>query len=172
MTMEAYTLDELRDELHDMSSEILKLLVQCGMDLVVTTNFAEKTRTYRIISDERHPMREFMDLVKGPSMDLRIEITTNELDEEMASPQLIYNTLSVCHSIAESMLNMFLSMAEATMTEDKESWEKARTLMPDAVAALEGTFKQTQARRTIQEALSKIGLGSIATIRPPSKATN
>ena len=172
MTQVAYSIGEFKEELHAINKQILNNLVQCGLDLAVTTDSVQKVKVFRIIRDERNPMRKFMDLVQGPSFNMRIEVTMYDPEDPTEEPQLIYNTLMLCKANSESLLNTFFSMAEATMHGNKENWEKARALMPDATAALEELFAKQTIGEKIQEALDRIRLGDLSSIRPPSKFTN
>lgn len=172
MTQQAYTIGEFKHELHAINKQILNNLVQCGLDLAVTTDSVQKVKVFRIIRDERNPMRQFMDLVQGAGFNIRIEITMYDPEDPMEEPQLIYNTLMLCKANSESLLDTFFSMAEATMHGNKENWEKARALMPDGIAALEELFSRQTIGEKIQEALNRIRLGDLSSIRPPSKSTN
>ena len=172
MTQHAFTVEEFKEELRSMHREIDRILVQCGMELLVTTDAVEKKKVFRIVRDEHHSMRKFIDLVQRNCMDFRVEITSYDSENEEHEPQIIYNALNICHETAKGLLNAFFSMAQGTMAQDKKSWEQARALMPDALEALEQMFNRPSMTDKIREALERIKLGGLSSIRPPSKHTN
>lgn len=127
---------EFKAMLKEIHGRIIDNLLQCGMDMEIISS--ETEAVLRVLPLENHPLREFVDVLAGGLMPVKVEMVIP--DGTNADPQVVYNCLTIMEKTSSVMLDTFFTMAHRAYQEDGEAWKKARELNPGAHGALEMMF--------------------------------
>lgn len=136
------TPEEFKAMLREIHGRIIDNLLQCGM--IMETISSETEAVLRVLPLENHHLREFVDVLAGGLMPLKVEMTIP--DGTNADPQVVYNCLTIMEKTSSVMLDTFFSMAHRAYQENGEAWKKAKELNPGAHGALEEMFQARDRR--------------------------
>lgn len=152
MASKMFTLEEFKNALHAINNQAHDHLIQCGMEMLILDSddrpLLGKKKLFIIQRDESSPLREFMDLIFPRSMQMHVELTVENVDDD---PQTLFNALSFMEDASRNLLNLFFSMAERTMQLKKDNWEAARKIEPEALGALEAMFRNHRMRKAMED---------------------